>query len=150
MKREKNPNLGLWSPVGGKHEAALRESLYESAAREVREEVLIDCRANELTLRGIATERGEGCDYMLFIFEMPLPAGDVPPRGPEGEFQWFPPEHILDAEIPETDKKIFWPYVLAGRSYFAVTIEWDGTRVTSHAVEELGHEGELVGAAAAP
>lgn len=136
MKREKPPNFGLWSPVGGKHEAELRESLYESAAREVREEVLIEATATDLKLRGIATERGDISDYMLFIFEMNRPAAGVPARGPEGEFRWFAPEHLLDAAIPETDRKIFWPYVLAERAYFSVAIEWDGTQVTSHQIEE--------------
>lgn len=141
MKREKNPNIGLWSPVGGKHEPELRESLHESAAREVREEALVDAAPSDLMLRGIATERGvnekgDRADYMMFIFELLRWKGEIPPRGPEGDFAWFPEDEVMRAAIPETDREIFWPYLLKGTAFFSVAIEWDGRRVTSFKVEE--------------
>ena len=38
LLRAKPPNLGVWSPIGGKLETALGESPFECAVREVAEE----------------------------------------------------------------------------------------------------------------
>lgn len=141
MRRETRPNVGLWSPPGGKYEHGLRESLHESAAREIREEVLVAMSPTDLALRGVSTERGAWADgtlddYMLFHFEGRVRAGDVPERGPEGAFRWFAPGEILEAAIPDTDRKVFWPRILAGLTFFAVTIERDGEFVRESGVEE--------------
>ena len=39
IQRRKAPNMGCWSPVGGKLETGIGESPFECAVREVEEEV---------------------------------------------------------------------------------------------------------------
>jgi len=141
LMREKEPNRGLWSPVGGKFEHDLRETVHESAAREMREELLLERVPGPLRLRGLACERGvtdEGkpADWMLFIFSTTLDPALVPARGPEGELRWFARAELGRLDRPQTDIDIFWPLILEGRPFFTATIEWDGRRVTEWRLEE--------------
>ena len=136
MRREKEPNLGLWTPVGGHYEAKLRETVHESAARELREELLLAASPSGLRLRGIACERGSTpdggghADWMLFICSILLEPAAVPARGPEGELRWFTREEIRSLAIPETDRDILWPIIWENGPFFAVSMEWDGRAVT--------------------
>ena len=47
IKRRKAPNLGCWSPIGGKLEMGRGESPFECAARETKEEVGLDAELKE-------------------------------------------------------------------------------------------------------
>src|SRR5882672_10736691 len=58
MERAQKPNLGLWSPCGGKLHTEVGESPYECACREASEEMGWKITIPELHLTGIITERG--------------------------------------------------------------------------------------------
>jgi 8-oxo-dGTP diphosphatase len=48
LLRAKAPNLGSWSPIGGKLETSTGESPFECAIRETREETGFELEAGDL------------------------------------------------------------------------------------------------------
>jgi 8-oxo-dGTP diphosphatase len=111
MKRRQEPNLGLWSPCGGKLKQEQGESPYACACREAKEE--IDCllRPEDLHLTGLVSEHGyEGqAHWLMFLFEV-RPCVDVlPPPHAEGDFQFFPELALAHLDLPQTDRERIWP-----------------------------------------
>ncbi len=110
MRRNKEPNLGLWVAPGGKVEVG--ESPYETARREMLEEtgLLVD----DLRLRGFCTEVSPlpGWNWMLFIYTTRTFFGVVQPDEREGDFAWkLVHTYLNDLPIPQADM-IFAPRVL--------------------------------------
>lgn len=111
LRRAKEPNRGLWSPPGGKLEAALGESPHSCAAREALEELGIRCDPPDFRLTGIVTEQGyEGAaHWLMFLFELRFRLKALPKPHEEGEFGF----HRLDALdallMPRTDRERIWP-----------------------------------------
>src|SRR5207245_9334599 len=72
LERRKEPNLGLWSPCGGKLETDSGESPYACACREAMEEIGLDISPADLHLTGIVSEHGyEGqAHWLMFLFEL--------------------------------------------------------------------------------
>ena len=64
MRRNKQPNLGLWVAPGGKVE--LDESPHDCALRELAEETGLSAR--NCTLRGLVTEISPHWQWFLFIY----------------------------------------------------------------------------------
>ena len=50
LHRAKAPNLGAWSPIGGKLETSIGESPFECAVRETREETGFAIASSDLHL----------------------------------------------------------------------------------------------------
>lgn len=135
MHRKKKPNLGKWSPVGGKIRLRAGESPHEGARREVEEETGIRLSPRRLRLAGLVTERGYegGGDWMLFLFRAEV--SDRAARAAvaadrrhhrEGTLAWFAPEEILRLPLPEADREYFWRRILVKRPrFFAMTLECD-------------------------
>lgn len=94
MKRNKEPNLGLWVAPGGKIEAD--ESPYECAARELLEETGL--RAHIMHLRGIVSPvmptLTQPC--IQFLYVVTRFSGDVVADEREGSLRWWP----VEAEQP--------------------------------------------------
>lgn len=110
MRRNKEPNLGLWIAPGGKVEVG--ESPHETARREMLEEtgLLVD----DLRLRGFCTEVSPlpEWNWMLFIYTTRTYSGVLQPDVREGDFAWLPISTYLNAlPIPQADV-IFAPRVL--------------------------------------
>lgn len=110
MRRNKEPNLGLWIAPGGKVEVG--ESPHETARRELLEEtgLLVD----DLRLRGFCTEVSPlpEWNWMLFIYTTRTFSGVVQPDLREGDFVWMPVSTYLnDLPIPQADQ-VFAPRVL--------------------------------------
>jgi len=110
MRRNKEPNLGLWIAPGGKVE--MGESPHETARRELVEEtgLVVD----DLRLRGFCTEVSPlpEWNWMLFIYTTRMFSGVVQPDLREGDFAWMPVSTYLnDVPIPQADM-IFAPRVL--------------------------------------
>src|SRR5580700_9654669 len=86
MQRAQEPNLGLWSPCGGKLQMEIGESPYACACREAREEIGLEVCPGDLRLAGIISEHGyEGqSHWLMFLFEVRTRLRSLPPPIDEG------------------------------------------------------------------
>jgi 8-oxo-dGTP diphosphatase len=111
LLRAKPPNLGVWSPIGGKLETAAGESPFECAVRETLEETGFAVRADELHLFALIAEKAyEGqSHWLMFLFRCRRPIGGLPADMEEGKFGFFTRAAIDALAIPETDRSALWP-----------------------------------------
>ena len=111
LLRAKQPNLGVWSPIGGKLEMTTGESPFECAVRETGEETGLTITAADLHLFALIAEKayqGE-THWLMFLFRCKRPIAALPPDIHEGRFGFFTREQIQALPIPETDKAALWP-----------------------------------------
>jgi 8-oxo-dGTP diphosphatase len=120
MRRAKEPNLGLWTPCGGKLRTEAGESPYACACREAREETGQDLAPGDLHLTGIVSEHGfQGqAHWLMFLFEVKPRLERLPPPHREGEFAFFEPGEIAKLNIPRTDAEQIWPLFWRHRGGF--------------------------------
>jgi len=111
LHRAKPPNLGAWSPIGGKLELATGESPFQCAARETEEETGFAIETTDLHLFGMIAEKAyEGqSHWLLFLFRCLRPIGHLPPDMEEGKFGFFSREALEKLPLPETDRTALWP-----------------------------------------
>ena len=111
MLRAKPPNLGVWSPIGGKLETALGESPFECAVRETREETGHEVTAADLHLFAMIAEKAyEGqAHWLMFLFRCRKPIPALPANISEGSFGFFSRARIETLPLPETDRTALWP-----------------------------------------
>jgi 8-oxo-dGTP diphosphatase len=111
MLRAKQPNLGVWTPIGGKLEMATGESPFECAVRETQEETGLVVTTEQLHLFAMIAEKAyQGHNHwLMFLFHCKLPIGGLPPDMDEGKFAFFSRAAIAELPIPETDKQALWP-----------------------------------------
>ncbi|MEM9158312.1 MAG: NUDIX hydrolase [Verrucomicrobiota bacterium] len=110
LKRAKAPNLGLYSPIGGKLEMPTGESPFECAIRETREETGLKIETSDLHLFCMAAEKayeGDG-HWLMFLFTCKKPILKLPSDMDEGQFGFFTREEIDTLPIPETDRESLW------------------------------------------
>jgi 8-oxo-dGTP diphosphatase len=120
LLRKKKPNLGLWSPCGGKLDMADGESPHACACREASEEIGLTIGAKELHLTGIISEHGyegEG-HWLIFLFEVLPRLKSLPPAHEEGDFAFFARNKIPSLPIPKTDLEQIWPLFWKHRGGF--------------------------------
>ncbi|HYE31828.1 MAG TPA: NUDIX hydrolase [Methylomirabilota bacterium] len=120
MRRAQEPNLGLWSPCGGKLKTSIGESPHECAIREGAEELGIDLSPRDLHLVGIITETGYAnqAHWLMFLFEVKRRLTAVPPPHREGSFGFFPREALAALPMPHTDREQIWPLFWKHRGGF--------------------------------
>ena len=111
LLRAKPPNLGIWSPIGGKLEMDLGESPFECAVRETLEETGFAITAADLHLFATIAEKAyEGqSHWLIFLFRCKKPLPKLPPEISEGKFGFFSRAAIDTLPIPETDRSALWP-----------------------------------------
>ncbi|MFT3781671.1 MAG: NUDIX hydrolase [Nibricoccus sp.] len=111
IKRAKMPNLGNWSPIGGKVETAYGESPFECAARETEEEAGFKIGIKDLHLFGMISEKAyEGqSHWLLFLFRCMKPITHTPVDIDEGQFGFFSRDAVDTLSLPETDRAALWP-----------------------------------------
>ena len=111
MLRAKAPNLGVWSPIGGKLEMGIGESPFECAARETFEETGFAVKTSDLHLFSIIAEKAyEGqSHWLMFLFRCRRPIPALPADIQEGKFGFFSRETVSGLPIPETDRTALWP-----------------------------------------
>ncbi len=111
LLRAKPPNLGVWSPIGGKLETSIGESPFECAVRETREETGFSVTTKELHLFAMIAEKAyEGeSHWLMFLFRCLKPINALPPAMSEGRFGFYSRESIDSLPIPETDRNALWP-----------------------------------------
>jgi 8-oxo-dGTP diphosphatase len=129
MLRAKQPNLGVWSPIGGKLEMATGESPFDCAARETQEETGLRITPADLHLFAMIAEKayqGE-THWLMFLFRCKQPISRLPADIDEGKFGFFTREQIKTLPIPETDQAALWPIYDQYRDSF-VALKADCTR----------------------
>ena len=111
MLRAKQPNLGVWTPIGGKLEMTTGESPFECAVRETGEETGLVVTQADLQLFAMIAEKAYQGDthWLMFLFRCKKPIGALPPDIKEGNFGFFSRQEIQTLPIPETDKAALWP-----------------------------------------
>lgn len=147
LRRNKAPNLGLCSPVGGKLDVESGESPAQCAQREIREEAGIDVPIDRLHLIGLVSEQafeGRG-HWLMFVYRVlgpvQVPAQDIR----EGRLDWFHSHQLAGLPLPETDREIIWPLMNrhepatpAGRpGFFAVHIDCRNRRIVPTIEQEI-------------
>jgi 8-oxo-dGTP diphosphatase len=120
MERAQEPNLGLWSPCGGKLKTEIGESPYACACREAREELELELSSSDLHLTGIVSEHGyEGqSHWLMFLFEVRRRLDATPSAHREGRFQFFSREGMEAVKLPQTDRERIWPWFWQHRGGF--------------------------------
>ena len=125
LHRSKQPNKGMYSPIGGKLEVAEGESPHDCACREIREEAGVEFSKDEIRMLGTISETAyEGeTHWLIFLFEVTRPVRvDEVTRleFDEGTLEWVDPDQVLERAIPETDRQVMWPNVRRHRGGFFV------------------------------
>jgi len=120
LKRAQEPNLGLWSPCGGKLKTDRGESPYVCACREASEEAGLQLVPGDLHLTGLVSEYGfQGqAHWLMFLFEIRPRLTHAPPPMHEGEFRFFHRDALVDLPIPHTDRDQIWPLFWRHRGGF--------------------------------
>jgi 8-oxo-dGTP diphosphatase len=120
MERAQEPNLGLWSPCGGKLHTETGESPYACACREASEELGLSLSASDLHLTGIVSEHGYQGEshWLMFLFEVRKRLTALPPPHREGRFQFFSRAALEDLKLPQTDRERIWPWFWKHRGGF--------------------------------
>ena len=111
LLRAKQPNLGVWTPIGGKLEMTIGESPFECAVRETAEETGLEIRQEDLHLFAMIAEKAYqgSTHWLMFLFRSKKPIAGLPTDIDEGRFGFFSREKIRTLAIPETDKAALWP-----------------------------------------
>lgn len=135
IRRAKDPNKGLYSPIGGKLDTASGESPAMCARREILEEAGIDVPIERLRLGGLISEHGyQGqTNWLMFWFRV-LGAVNITPHSiREGDLEWHAAQELDSLPMPDTDRRIIWPLVRAhdragdgSRGFFAVHVDCTG------------------------
>jgi len=120
LRREKSPNLGLWTPIGGKLEIETGESPVECAIREAKEEADVELTHDDLHLFGYLAEsnyEGQG-HWLIFLFNCRKPVETLPIPIIEGTFGFHPLKSIPSLPIPASDHDVIWPIFRDNREGF--------------------------------
>jgi 8-oxo-dGTP diphosphatase len=120
LRRSQEPNVGLWSPSGGKLRTDIGESPYACACREAKEEMGLDLKPTDLHLTGIVSEHGYAgqAHWLMFLFEVLPRLTETPPTIREGAFRFFPQSAVRNLELPPTDREQLWPWFWQHRRGF--------------------------------
>ncbi|MFO1498582.1 MAG: NUDIX domain-containing protein [Verrucomicrobiota bacterium] len=120
LERAQQPNLGLWSPCGGKLDTAIGESPYACACREADEELGLKLASRDLHLVGLVSEAAyEGqAHWLMFLFEVKVRLSTVPEPHREGRFSFFARDNVSHLRVPQTDAEMIWPLFWRHRGGF--------------------------------
>jgi 8-oxo-dGTP diphosphatase len=120
LERAQEPNLGLWSPCGGKLHTETGESPHACACREASEEIGLALQPADLRLTGTVAEQGYlgESHWLMFLFEVRPKLSTLPPPHREGRFQFFPRAALAGLPLPQTDREQIWPLFWRHRGGF--------------------------------
>lgn len=147
LHRAREPNKGMYSPIGGKLDVASGESPAQCARREILEEAGVDVPLERLHLVGLVSEaayEGRG-HWLMFVYRV-LGAVHVEPHDMrEGRLDWHPLEEIPSLNLPESDRDVIWPLMLRAEpptpgacpGFFAVHIDCAGGGMRWAVEEEI-------------
>jgi 8-oxo-dGTP diphosphatase len=143
MERAREPNLGLWSPPGGKLLVEEGESPHTCACREALEELEIIAQPKDFHLTGIVTESHfSGRDHwLMFLFELNWKLKNAPPEHREGRFEFFSRAALNDLKMPTGDRTGIWPMFWKNRGGF-FSARWEIREAGAHNwIIEEGRDG---------
>ncbi len=140
LKRNKQPNIGMYAPVGGKLEPY--ESAYKAALRETFEETSI-CLEKATFCGTLIESSPTKYNWVSYIYLAEIDF-QPPPSCKEGLLEWIPISHLLKIPTPPTDWWVY-KYLLEGKP-FAFSAEYDGQLAMLKMIEEI--ENKVVYAAA--
>ncbi|HZR17062.1 MAG TPA: NUDIX domain-containing protein [Verrucomicrobiae bacterium] len=146
MERAQEPNLGLWSPCGGKLRTELGESPYACARREAAEELQLEIPLSAFHLAGMVSEHGyEGKNHwLMFLFEVKTRLKVLPPPHREGKFQFFTRNEVVQLALPQTDRERLWPWFWEHRGgFFAAHCHCHATGLNEWLLEESWTAGSV-------
>lgn len=120
LHRAQEPNLGLWSPPGGKLDTASGESPHACACREAQEEIGLRLASKDLRLTGVVSESGfaGASHWLMFLFEIRPRLKQLPPPHREGRFAFVSREALYRLPLPATDAEQIWPLFWTHRGGF--------------------------------
>lgn len=120
LRRAQEPNLGLWSPPGGKLKTEAGESPYASACREAFEEIGLRLSPGDLHLTGLVSEHGYlgQSHWLMFLYEVRPRLTVPPPPHREGEFTFHNRDALDSLPLPKTDREQIWPLFWRHRGGF--------------------------------
>lgn len=140
LRRNKTPNRGCWSPIGGKLEMSLGESPAECALRETKEEIGVSLREEDIHLFCMISEKGyEGCGHwLMFLYKSKVRLSALPEEIGEGCFSFFSRREIERLPIPETDREALWPlYDKYGERFVALRADCAPGAPLNIVIEEI-------------
>lgn len=112
LKRLKDPNKGMFTPVGGKLDP--HEDPLKAAIRETWEETGV--RVDHMKFSGLLTESSP-VEYnwtnYVYLAEIDF---IIPPPCNEGELKWISFDEVLNMPTPKTDWFIY-KYILDGKPF---------------------------------
>lgn len=156
LHRLRDPNAGMYSPIGGKLETGEGEGPHQCAVREIREEAGITLRDEEIRLVGIVSERGYPAvsdsgaggqtHWLIFLFEVTraIAHDEITEYAfNEGTMEWVSVEDVARLAIPDTDRTVMWPSVQSHRGgFFMAHIDCTVAPFTWRIVESVGRRDE--------
>lgn len=131
LKRLKEPNKDMYTPVGGKIDPY--ESPYDAAIRETFEETGI--KVDKMLYCGSLIETSPtkyNWSSSVYLADIEMQS---PPPCNEGGLKWIDFENVLDVPTPQTDWYIY-QYVMNNKK-FAFTAEFDKSLQMLNMEEEL-------------
>jgi 8-oxo-dGTP diphosphatase len=140
IHRNKAPNFGNWSPIGGKLEMDAGESPFECAVRETFEETGLRIATADLHLFAMIAEKAyEGeCHWLMFLFRCRRQLAALPADIAEGRFAFYSRAAIDLLSIPETDRAALWPIYDRYRDRFvALRADCEPGRPVQVTIEEV-------------
>jgi len=120
LERAQEPNLGLWSPCGGKLHSDVGESPHACACREAQEELDLIIAPRDLHLTGLVSEdsyQGQS-HWLMFLFEVRTKLTSLPRPHREGRFAFFNKSELAGLRVPTTDQEQIWPWFWEHRGGF--------------------------------
>ena len=136
LKRNKQPNKGLFTPVGGKLEPF--ESPKQAVIREVWEETgisLLGARYCGVLVENSPTDY----NWCSFVYLADIDK-IIPPFCPEGELEWVGYDALPDLPTPPTDWHIY--QYIAAQKTFAFHADYDAALNLQAMSDEL--TGQLI------
>ena len=113
LKRNRTPNLGLYTPVGGKLEPG--ESPRAAAIREVKEEVGI--KLQDISYSGLLVDSSpRDYNWICFVYRARVNYFK-PPICDEGKLSWIPVDSLDTLPRPASDSYLY-RYILSEQPFF--------------------------------